>query len=365
MRQQEPATRPRPAGRLDDRTWLLVVSGGLAVVLAAVVSLLPMPFGSLRPGPVENVLGEVSGTPMIEISGHRTYPTEGTLDLIIVRVSGGPGTEMTVWDLVAGWVDPDVDLRPERELFDLERTGEENRRHNVQEMATSQESATVAALNEVGIGVPATFSVAGFNPGSRAEGPLQTGDVLVRVAGTPARAMADIRDELAGLTVGDEVAVTAERDGRQVQVSVPTTADPTDGTAKLGVYLDPEYELPFEVKINIDDVGGPSAGMMFALGITDRLTPGAMTGGRTIAGTGTMSSSGQVGAIGGIRQKMISARQSGAEWFLAPAGNCREVAGRVPGGLRVVKVDTLHEARVAVEAIGADSPQAQRLPDCG
>lgn len=365
MRRQEPTTTAPPATRLDERSWLLVVSGGLAVVLAAVVSLLPMPFGSVRPGSVENVLGEVSGAPMIEISGHETYPTEGALSLVIVRVSGGPGAEMTVWDLVAGWADPDVDLRPERELFDLDRTGEENRRRNAQEMTSSQESATVAALTEVGIDVPAVFSVAGLSPGSRAGGLLRTGDVLVRVGGAPAREMADIHHALAGLTVGQEVAVTLERDGRQVQVQVPTTADPSDETARLGVYLDPEYELPFEVKINIEDVGGPSAGLMFALGITDRLTPGVMTGGRTITGTGSMSSSGQVGAIGGIRQKMISARQAGAEWFLAPAGNCGEVTGRVPEGLRVVKVATLHEARVAVEAIGADSPQARQLPDCG
>ena len=352
------------AGTLDERSWLLVVAGGMAVVLVAVVSLLPMPFGSLRPGPVENVLGEVSGEPMIEITGHQTYPTEGTLDLLTVRVAGGPGSEMTVWDLVAAWVDPDVDVRPERDLFDLGRTAEENRQRNAQEMESSQESATVAALTEVGIDVPATLSVAGHSPGSQAEGLLQDGDVLVQVGMTPVRGMGDVRSELAALAPGAPIPVTVRRDGQVVDVAVPTIPDPQDGTPRLGVYIDPTYQVPFDVKIQIEDVGGPSAGMMFALGIADHLTPGPMTGGKKIAGTGSMSSSGEVGAIGGIRQKMISARAAGAEWFLAPAGNCPEVDGQVPDGLRVVKVATLHEARVAVEAIGSGSPQAEQLPTC-
>jgi PDZ domain-containing protein len=136
------------------------------------------------------------------------------------------------------------------------------------------------------------------------------------------------------------------------------------GQTLLGVLIDPNYRFPIEVDIKIENIGGPSAGMMFSLGVIDKLTPGPMTGGRKIAGTGTIDSSGEVGPIGGIQQKLVGARDAGAEWFLAPADNCREVVGHVPAGLRVVKVSTLHEAHVAVETIG-EGKDTSRLPTCG
>ncbi len=136
-----------------------------------------------------------------------------------------------------------------------------------------------------------------------------------------------------------------------------------EGQTLLGVLIDPKYTFPIQVDIKIENIGGPSAGMMFSLGIIDKLTPGPMTGGKKIAGTGTIDSSGQVGPIGGIQQKLVGARDAGAAWFLAPADNCREVVGQVPEGLRVVKVSTLREARVAVEAIG-EGKDTSGLPTC-
>jgi PDZ domain-containing protein len=116
------------------------------------------------------------------------------------------------------------------------------------------------------------------------------------------------------------------------------------------------------VSFGTKDVGGPSAGMMFALGIYDLLTPGPLTGGMKVAGTGTIDSRGEVGPIGGIQQKLVGARRAGARWFLAPASNCNEVVGHVPDGLRVVRTSTLHESRLAVEAIAAG--RGQSLPSC-
>ncbi len=125
-----------------------------------------------------------------------------------------------------------------------------------------------------------------------------------------------------------------------------------DGSVVLGVGVRMDYEFPIDVELQLDNVGGPSAGMMFALGIIDKLTPGAMTGGEIVAGTGTIDSAGEVGAIGGIRQKLWGAEDAGADWFLAPASNCDEVTGHVPDGLSVFAVSTLDEARTIVEAIG-------------
>ncbi|GAP55345.1 uncharacterized protein YlbL [Arthrobacter sp. Hiyo6] len=124
-----------------------------------------------------------------------------------------------------------------------------------------------------------------------------------------------------------------------------------------------KFKFPFDVKISLDKVGGPSAGMMFALGIVDTVTPGDLTGGKHIAGTGTITPDGAVGAIGGIGQKMYGARAGGATMFLAPAANCDEVVGHIPAGLQVVKVENLAEAREAVQTAGSGG-DTSKLPVC-
>jgi PDZ domain-containing protein len=159
---------------------------------------------------------------------------------------------------------------------------------------------------------------------------------------------------------GVEVTVTVQRDGEAVDLAVTTTAD--GDTALLGVFIDPEFDLPVDVDIEIQNVGGPSAGTMFALGIIDLLTEEDEVGGKTIAGTGTVDLTGTVGPIGGIRQKMVGATKAGATWFLAPAENCDEVVGHVPDGLDVVAIETLGGAREAVEAIGDGT--TEDLPTC-
>ena len=116
------------------------------------------------------------------------------------------------------------------------------------------------------------------------------------------------------------------------------------------------------VRMHIDDIGGPSAGMMYTLGTISKLTARDETGGKIIAGTGTMENGGKVGAIGGIRLKMLGAKRDGAAWFLAPASNCDEVVGHVPSGLRDVKVSTLDEAYQALVAIGQG--KGEKLPHC-
>ena len=97
-------------------------------------------------------------------------------------------------------------------------------------------------------------------------------------------------------------------------------------------------------------VGGPSAGTMFAIGIIDKLTPGALTEGKVIAGTGTISPDGKVGEIGGIQQKLIGARNAGAVLFLAPQSNCQDVIDHIPDGLTVASIATLSEAMTAINA---------------
>ena len=145
-------------------------------------------------------------------------------------------------------------------------------------------------------------------------------------------------------------------------VVTPVAAE-SDGAPVIGVYAASTYDFPIDVQIQLPGVGGPSAGMMFALGIYDKLTPGELTGDEHIAGTGTIDGGGEVGAIGGIVQKMYGASAAGADWFLAPESNCSEVVGHIPSGLQVFSVGTLDDAITAVEAI-ADGETAD-LARCG
>lgn len=351
------------APAMQARTTAMLLAGALAVALFAVMWLVPVPFGVMRPGPVRDVLGEVDGTPMISIEGHETFPTSGSLDLLTVSVSGGPVSTVDLWDVISGWWDPSVAVRPEYELFPPEQTEEEADQESTEQMVSSQENATAAAMRELEIDVPTTLTVAGFTEGSQAGGVLAEGDVITAVGGQEVTDLPELRDVLQERAAGDPVTVSFTRAGATATASVQTL-EGEDGRTLLGVLVDPTYHFPFAVDITVERIGGPSAGMIFSLGIVDKLTPGEMTGGKAIAGTGTIDSAGEVGRITGIRQKMIGADRAGAEWFLAPADNCGEVVGHVPDGLRVVKVATLGDARAAVEAIGAGKGTDQ-LPTCG
>jgi PDZ domain-containing protein len=161
---------------------------------------------------------------------------------------------------------------------------------------------------------------------------------------------------------GDVVTLTVERDGDPLDLELELGENPDDGATVIGVLLQPDYDLPFEVRYDVSGIGGPSAGLMFALGIYDKITEGELTGGERIAGTGTITEDGIVGPIDGIQQKMVGARGTGADWFLAPAANCVDVVGAVPDGLTVVRVAEFEDAVDAVTAIGEG--RAEGLPSC-
>ena len=158
------------------------------------------------------------------------------------------------------------------------------------------------------------------------------------------------------------LAVVVDRDGTQVAKEVSPIKD-AEGNFRFGILVGYKYDFPIKVDLQLGDVGGPSGGMMFALGVIDRLTPGDLTGGLHVAGTGTIAQSGEVGPIGGVVQKLYGAKRSGATVFLAPAANCEEIIGNVPAGLRVVKIETLQDALTALEKLSVNE-QDTSLPSC-
>ncbi|MFZ1286365.1 MAG: PDZ domain-containing protein [Candidatus Phosphoribacter sp.] len=349
------------------RPWTSLALGiSLAVVLGVVAAAWPLPYAIMKPGPATDVLGEHVGAagatePRIVIEGTATYPTSGSLSFTTVRVAGGPGFPVYAWDLLNAWLSPAEEVVPVDALFPPEATQEQVAQENKAEMASSQQEAAAVALRALGLQISQVVTVREVVTGSPAEGELKAGDVLISIAGRPASDAAVIRESIQSVTPGDAVDVVVRRDGSTVTAR-PRTRGNDDGRTVLGILLSSSYALPFTVSIDAGNVGGPSAGLMFSLGIFDKLTDGAMTGGAAIAGTGTIDDAGRVGPIGGITQKMAGARQSGASYFLAPEGNCREVTDHEPAGLQVVKVATFAEARAAVEAIGAGRVDA--LPRC-
>ncbi|QJW37430.1 PDZ domain-containing protein [Cellulosimicrobium protaetiae] len=348
---------PPPVTR---RTVTFGISLLVTTLLVAGLAILPAPYAVRSPGPTEDTLGEQGGTPLISITGAETFDSTGELRLTTVSVAGGPGYPVNLGQVVQGWFDRSRSVRPVEEVFPTGRTKEETEQQGQAEMISSQENATVAALTELGYEVPATLTVEAAVPDSGSDGVVEQGDVIVALDGAPVPTYQDLIDGLATVEPGADVTLGVVRDGTATDLTV-TTTDGGD-TALLGVFIDPTFDFPVDVTIQIEDIGGPSAGTMFALGIVDQLTPEDEANGVVIAGTGTMSVEGDVGPIGGIQQKLYGALRDGASWFLAPQANCPEVVGNVPEGLHVAAVSTLADARAAMEAIGAG--EGDSLPTC-
>ena len=337
---------------MDRRSLVLSVTGLGAALLVAVLSFLPAQFAIGSPGRTYDTLSEVQGMPLVEIVGAPTYPTTGELRLTTVEVSRGSSAAFTLGPVIRAWLSPSQYAVPEESVFGNPDERDEFEEQSQQAWISSQEAATVAALTALGEPVPATLEVALVDETSNATDKLQQGDVIIAVDGSQADAFSDLADALAGVPAGDEISVDFLRDGQEQTVSF-ATLDDGEGGSLMGLWIDPQFDMPIDVTVQIDSVGGPSAGLMFSLAIMDLLTEGDELDGARIAGTGTINADGDVGPIGGIIMKMHGALDDGAEYFLAPTQNCGEVVGNVPAGLSVFSVETLEEAYDVATRIGA------------
>ena len=337
---------------------LIIASVGVIAALAIAV-LIPVPYVVLGPGPTLNTLGDgASGQPLISITGHPTYPTSGHLNLVTVGYTGGPGVTVNIFSALAAWLNPHEAVVPESELFAPGQTQQQAQQQDTEQMTGSQQTATAAALTELRIPYQTQVVVAQVEAGFPAYGVLKSGDVITAVDGKPVTSESDLMSLISAHPAGSTLTLTIVRNGGTETVRVVTKE--SEGRPVMGVEITEQYKFPFTVKFNVGEIGGPSAGMMFALGIIDKLTPLNLTSGKFIAGTGEITASGQVQAIGGIQQKMVGARDAGATIFLAPASNCSDVRGSIPAGLEVVKVSTLDQAVNDLESLKA----GHAVPSC-
>jgi len=337
-----------------------------------------VPYSEMSPGPTVNTLGEHDGEPVLQISGRKTYATTGHLNMTTVRVTSAD-YKMNLVEAVYGWLAHDNKVVPHDTLYPDGKTEEQSTQENAEEFSQSQESAKVAALKELDIPVKSWVIVSTVVKDTPAEGRLHAGDVIKAVDGTTVKAPDDVAKLVTKHKPGEKVVFTivpakeqaaAEKEKRtatkteEITITTAKSDDTGEQRAIVGISAGTDHTLPFAIDIKLADVGGPSAGLMFALGIVDKLTPGNLTGGKFVAGTGTITDDGKVGPIGGIEMKTVGARDKGAQYFLTPKDNCAAAARDIPDGLTLVKVDTIDDAMSALKDIRggktADLPKCTR-----
>ena len=318
------------------------------VVLVFALNFYRLPVVALTPGPAEDVLARIKVQ-----GGTQVYDSKGKLYLTSVGIDD----DVRFYEALLDLANRDVELRPRAELFPDGDSNDEIDRENVQLMDQSKTIAQVVALRELGHEVePSGVEVGGVVRGTPADGRLEAGDQILRVDGREVATIDQVRAAITRHRSGEQVAFLVARDAAQTRVAVRVVAA-AGGQPRVGVELRELFDkLPVKVTIETENIGGPSAGLMFALSIIDRLTPEDLTGGRRIAGTGELSIDREVLPIGGVAEKLVAARRQGATAFLIPADNCPDVHGRVPAGLRLVRVATLDDALRFLRQPDASAP---------
>jgi Lon-like protease len=309
------------------------------VVLVALIVLawwVKVPYVIEGPGPTWNTLGTDGGKQIITVEGAPTSSSAGQLRMTTVGVLD----DISLWQALRGWLSSDDSVVPREVVYPPDKTTDQVNQQNAEDFQQSQNSATTAALRE--LGYPVIVTVGDVVAGSPASDHLQTGDVVTSVNGTKVTSGSALTQLIKSKPAGTPLEIGYTRNGVAGTTSV--TAKDDNGTPRIGISVKESQPSPITVNIALANVGGPSAGLMFALGIVDKVDPTDLTGGIKIAGTGEIDEDGNVGIIGGIPHKMVAAKRDGATVFLVPAGNCAEALDHPVNGLQLVKVTTLDDA---------------------
>jgi PDZ domain-containing protein len=338
--------------------WLAVV----AISVAALIGL-PVPYVKQSPGPVFNTIGTFDDKPLIEISGVRTYQTEGTLDLVTVSERGGPFGVLLLGEAMLGWLDPDVAVVPKAALYPEEITKEQARTRNRVAFGNSQGNAVAAALGFLGLPIKNLIVVGDVIADGPSDGLLLAGDQIIKVQSGLVANTEELVARVRSFAPGELLVFDILREGKDKRVEVKSGPAPDDtSVASVGIFINNQVEAEFDIDFALESIGGPSAGLMFALGIIDELTPGNLNNGKKVAGTGTVTPDGDVGRIGGLWQKLAAASDDNHELFLLPAANCDDVKRSDFRGMPLIPVTSLDQAVEYLEiwaSKGADS-----LPRC-
>ena len=349
---------------MTHRHATIAVSAVALAILTAITVLLPVPYVRMSPGPAVDVLGASGGDSVMRITGHRTYPTSGRLDLTTVSATD-PTDHLNVLSMLSGWLDPKVAVLPRSYLYPPTVTLRQIEEQNAEEMTGSQNAAIVAGLALAKVPGTKRAQVKSVVEDSPADGQLKAADFLLAVDGQSVAGPDDLRAAIRERPPGETIRLSVRRDDKQITVPVVSRAASDDATkSQVGIDVGIGFDTPVHVDVRLPiDIGGPSAGMMFALSLYDKVTPGELADGRTVAGTGTIEADGTVGAIIGIQQKLYGAQEGGASVFLAPAANCDEAARVHIDGLSVYRVSTLNDSVTVLRDM--DAGRSPSVPRCG
>jgi Lon-like protease len=345
------------------QTWTALVSALTFVLLAVALVAIPAPFVTWAPGATRDTLGEVDGKPVIEVQDIQTHPTSGRLDLTVVAVTPAGERTSLPQALLAYWL-PHRDALPIEAVYAPGKSATEVQAEDADMMSTAQDDAVVAALRAHGQPVtvlPAVFSV---TVGGPAHLKLLPGDLVLAVDGVPTADADEVSRQIRTHKPGEQVSFTVLRQRKERTVRVPTVVSTTqEGQPVVGISLSKGYRYGPQISFELGQrIGGPSAGLVFALAIYDKITPGELLGGRHVAGTGSINPAGDVGGIGAIQEKIAGAEDAGATVFLVPAANCGDVAD-LETDLTLVEVGTLRDAIEALQTL-QQPDGATRVPQC-
>jgi PDZ domain-containing protein len=328
------------------RRGLTVLLGALLTALLSIgVLSVPIPYVVLGPGPTVNTLGTSDGKEVIQVSGRATSTSAGELRLTTVGVQ----PTVRLRSALAGWFSRDEAVVPRELVYPPGETRQEVEERNEEDFRNSQTSAETAALRKLGYPVQVVVkTVAADGPSA---GALRPGDIITSVDGKEVTSAGRLTELIRARPAGSALTIGYTRAGTAATAQL--TSRKQDGRPRIGVEIEQKQPHPFTLAIDLDDIGGPSAGLMFALGIVDKLDPEDLTGGKIIAGTGTIDDEGRVGPIGGIAQKLVGAKNAGATVFLVPEANCAEAVRNAQPGLPLLKVASLDDALRALETLRA------------
>ena len=342
------------------RRRLLIALGVLLLVVPLLAGvLIQVPYYLISPGEARGV------AELIKVKqGATIFPPKGKILFTTVSLAGN----VNVFEALAGWMDSEVEVIPEKQI-----TGgaprQEVRQQNIQAMVDSKLTATKVALERLGYRVSVTGDgalVTAVNPGDPADGNLQVGDVIKSVNGEAVTLHDQVVSKVRQHKPGDVITIGFNRNGADKTVELKSISDP-DGNARIGVVLQTnnlKYDFPVDVAIETGLVGGPSAGLAFTLALIDDLTEGELTGGRYVAVTGTIDADANVGQVGGVAQKTVTARKAGAIAFLVPPEEEKE-ALQFAGKMQIIPVKTLADALTALHRLGGSEvalPGAESAP---
>lgn len=343
---------------MNRRTQTLLVGAVPIVALAGVLSLptLTVPYAAQGPGPVFDVLSDVEGKNIISVSGSAVdrERSKGELDMTTVAVRHN----LTLPQVLGLWMNPNNDIVPIEAVFPPGQSQDEVEEENKAAFTESEANATTAAFAHLGL--PTEVTVAYTVPDSPVDGRVHENDVIVAIDGKAVSKPEEVKAAVAAHAPGDKITVSIisakddkkgdKENKKPTDIEVELAENPhQQNVAMLGVGMSTQSAGDTKVEYQLSGIGGPSAGLMMTLGVIDKLSPGDLTEGRHVAGTGTIDATGNVGEIGGITHKISAARDAGAEMFFVPSGNCAEALTADNGDMKLVKVDTLDDALGALE----------------